>query len=127
MTTTPNVKGSTTWTCAISLSTTTYTQTQLKITTDITVDSTSALINAWETKLTDDAHKSMGSVTMKLDTAYAYFGRSIMMYVNKDSISTATALTAVAGTTTTSSSGALLGVQCSLAAAAAAITAYFVF
>eukprot|EP00354_Favella_ehrenbergii_P008264 CAMPEP_0170468296 /NCGR_PEP_ID=MMETSP0123-20130129/11530_1 /TAXON_ID=182087 /ORGANISM="Favella ehrenbergii, Strain Fehren 1" /LENGTH=92 /DNA_ID=CAMNT_0010734831 /DNA_START=647 /DNA_END=925 /DNA_ORIENTATION=+ len=82
----------------------------MKITSYVTVTSTEAKITAWETLLNNEGHKSMGSVTLKDNTVYGYFGRSDMMYVNKSSVSTVTSL----GAATTALTGGLsLGVMAS--------------
>lgn len=80
------------YSCTLDTSATTRTKTQLVITTIVEVTSTEAKITAWETNLTNDGHKGCASVTLKDDTAYGYFGRADMMYVNKSAVSTATSL-----------------------------------
>mmetsp|Transcript_39555 Transcript_39555/g.51821 ORF Transcript_39555/g.51821 Transcript_39555/m.51821 type:complete len:194 (-) Transcript_39555:217-798(-) len=98
------------YSCVLDAAATERTTTKIKITSYVTVTSTEAKITAWETLLNNEGHKSMGSVTLKDNTVYGYFGRSDMMYVNKSSVSTVTSL----GAATTALTGGLsLGVMAS--------------
>ena len=65
------------------------------IETSVVVTSTNAKILAWETALANYAHTTSGTLTLKDDTAYAYFGRAEMNFIPKSEFNKSTSLGAV--------------------------------
>ena len=78
--------------CSLLTSATTRTTTSVVISSQVIVTSTEAKITAWETNLTNLGYTTSGAVTLKDDTAYAYFGRADMNYIPKTKYSASTGL-----------------------------------